>query len=273
MSEGHHRGHVESFADFDASAAGGSFATEGAAVAVDRSDSDEAGNLLSTECAQFGKLRDQRGHGGGAKTRDRLDDARFRLGGFIHLDECMLVPHDGFQLAFVESNGLLDHSADVLVSGGGEAVFLLNKQFRDLPLPGGEITEFLLVGGQSRRGPGLHEIGEAGDDAGIDLIGFGELSGGSGEVSNLPRIDYGDGNLVVMERLNQPSFESAGGFEADHLDGRFLERAEQLAEPLGRIGNGLDLGRIGPGIVQFVLRDIDSECECDRLSHAKTLPC
>jgi hypothetical protein len=79
-------------------------------------------------------------------------------------------------LPLVESDGLADHPANVLVRGGGEPVFLLDEELGDLAFAGGQLAEFLLGRGKRGRDSRLHQFGKAGDDAGVDLVGFGELA-------------------------------------------------------------------------------------------------
>jgi hypothetical protein len=130
------------------------------------------------------------------------------------------------------------------VGRGGQPVFFLDEELDDLPLAGGQIPDFLPFFSERFRVSGVHEQSEAGDDAGIDPVGFGELIRGSGEVPDLSGIDHGHGNSMPVQLGKEGSFESSGGFEADEADWGFPEGFEETFESCEGVGDGLDVGLV-----------------------------
>ena len=106
---------------------------------------------------------------------------------------------------------------------------------------------------------GFHERCEFGDDSCIDGIGFGELVGSSGEVTNLSGIDEGDNELVFVEIVDEFAFVPAGGFEADELWILFFQEVSQPFETCFGVKERLDFGVVGDGDVKFLFGDIDSD--------------
>lgn len=56
------------------------------------------------------------------------------------------------------------------------------------------------------------------DDPGIDLVRFGQLIGGTGEVTDLSGVDDRYGELMFVEEVEEFSFVSSRGFDADECD-------------------------------------------------------
>lgn len=227
MLFGHDDGHVEGITDLDASSPRGPFAAQRPAVTVGGSDSDEPGDLLAVELSEFRELRDERGDAGRSQSGNGGDDSGLRAGLFVSIDQSRQPFLQLSQLLFEELDCLFDQELHVGIVSGGESILFLDHEFDDLPFAGGQIPDFLLGIADWRSGAGVDEEGEPCDDACIDLVGFGELIGGSGEVSDLAGIDDGHGNLVLVKEVDQVSFESSGGFEADEIHVGFLESFEE----------------------------------------------
>lgn len=106
--DGDDGGHVEGFADLCPSAAGGAFASEGAAVAVCGRDSDESGDLFLVELSEFGEFAEERGRGGGSDAGHGAEQFGFGLEWLILLDELLELLVDLLELPVVEFEGLFD---------------------------------------------------------------------------------------------------------------------------------------------------------------------
>lgn len=251
--------HEEGFADLGASAAGGSSSSHFSAVAVGGRDADEACDFLSVELSEFGQFGDEERGGGGSDAGHGAEDFGFGLHRLVVLDEFLELVVDFPELLVIEVQGLLDHSADVGVEGGGESVLLLDAGLLDLASSGGEILEFPLVFRGGGRRSGIHAFGEQGDHPSVDLVGFGELSGGPCEVADLSWIDDGDVEAVTVEGLEEKAFEASGGFEADPRGIEHREPGDELSEAVDGVLEASGFGLAGDGDVEVSFADIDAD--------------
>ena len=136
---------------------------------------------------------------------------------FVCVDELSLLLLDGGELFLVKADGLLDHLADVFVDGRAEPIFLLDDHPGDLSFSRGEIEENPAVFRNRLCRSRVHAVGIPGDDAGIDAVGFGELVAGSGEVPDDAWVDDGDGEVVLVQSVDESAFVATGRFETDEL--------------------------------------------------------
>ena len=84
---------------------------------------------------------------------------------------------------------------------------------REQFLPAGDQGSQALLGGTGRqRGRGLEKPPVFGEDGGIQPVRFGEQSLGAGKVAGMAGIEERDGQLRLMQRLQQEVFVTAGGF-------------------------------------------------------------
>ena len=259
VPDGHDGGHVEGLAEQSPSAAGGSLPSERAAVAVGGSDANESCDLFVVELSEFGKFADQGCGGGWSNAGHRAEQFGFGLQGLVVIDELLELLIDLVELPVVEFEGLLDQSADVWFEGGGQAVLFLNSHVLDLSASGGEIGDFLLDFWSWRGRPGVHAFGEESNAAGINGVGLGELTGGSGKVADLAGIHDGDGEMVLLESADELAFESAGRFKTDQAWPDVLEPNEEAVETCDGVFELLDFVGRGMRDVELAFADIDPD--------------
>ena len=101
---------------------------------------------------------------------------------------------------------------------GGRApkpLFFGDDHLDDLPAPGDEIGQELGFGIGQRPDGGPRRFGEAGDDGGVEGIGFRSLAERLGEGPDLRRIDDGDGEARSRQSRSDNGFEPARGLQGD----------------------------------------------------------
>lgn len=135
----------------------------------------------------------------------------------------------------------------------------LNAHVLDLSASGGEIGDFLLDFWSWRSRPGVHAFGEEGNVAGVNGVGLGELTGGSGKVADLAGIHDGDGEIMLLERADELAFESTGRFETDQAGPDVLEPAEEAVETSDGVFELLDFVGRGKRDVELAFADIDPD--------------
>lgn len=225
--------HEQRVPEGDASAAGGSFAAERAAVAIGGSHADQSRDLLAVELPEFRQFRQENTDGGGSNSGNGAQQLGLRLQFCVLFDQRGDAFVEGEPLLLVQPQGLVDHAADLLVDGGAKAVLFLDEHVPHLSPTAGEVEQFSAEFVERRRDAGLHPCGELRDAAGIEGVGFGELIGGPREVANLPRVDDGHVEAACLEVLDERSFESSGSFETDELRGVFFEECDETIESRG----------------------------------------
>ena len=100
--------HVECAADVGASGLDGTGSTTGSAVAVEGGHTDECGDLLAVELAEFGQFGDECACGGGSDARRGLQE--FGLGPplFVVVDEFVDLAFDALDFVGEEAFGLVE---------------------------------------------------------------------------------------------------------------------------------------------------------------------
>lgn len=97
-----------------------------------------------------------------------------------------------------------------------------------MPPSGDEFIQLILVSMGPRQRPRLHMPGEAGQDGGIEPIGFGQDIKGFGEVADLSGIDDADDVPRRRQVASDGPFITAGGFQDDQTGSRRWEFSEQF---------------------------------------------
>lgn len=157
--------HEQGGADLGASASGGAFASEVAAVPVGGDDAEEAGDLPSTESSQLGEFGDEDRDGGWSQAGNRSNDPGFGLNLFVAFNEMVLLAAERLELFLIEPDGLFDHLADDLHKKGcrtfvASAISASSavRLFQPALCPGSLVhhaPELVLVAGRTGGGRGL----------------------------------------------------------------------------------------------------------------------
>ena len=131
----------------------------------------------------------------------------------------------------------------------------------ELTPAGHEFAEVLgLFGGQRPNGR-AHGFGKAGDDVGVQRIGFGEGPRGAGEIPDLAGIDDRHRQVGAGQRGGHGGLIASGGFE-DHQRGAQSPAAgRRLDEPGLIMGDDEGLPRGAHVAVEVVLGDIETDEE------------
>lgn len=100
-----------------------------------------------------------------------------------------------------------------------------------------------------------HLLAKAGENGGIDGIGFSQAPQAASEIAHLARINHRDRDLRSMGRSHQGAFITAAGFA--HQVSIFGQTRQKAALTLGIIGKG-SFGR-GAVKIECCFGDIDTE--------------
>ena len=273
MFGGDEGGHVEGFAEGASSAAGHAFAAELSAVTIEGSDANKSRDLLAVEFAELGEISDDGAGGDRSDSGDGLDEAGGVLKLSIAVKQLFDFRGERFELLLVQLNCLFDEASHRLVPSAGEAIAFLHQHVVDLVAAGGESLQFLSTFANLRGGLRPHPLAEESDQLGIQAIRFGEAIEGSGEVPDLPRIDDRDGQSDALEFLDQETFESACGFEADELDAVGQEILSQGGDAVEIVGNCSAFVRREDAEIESLERDIDACHGLNGGCHRWSLPC
>jgi len=228
--------HVKSPAHFWASAADGAFAGPLAAVAVVGTEASQGGGLAPVEGSQFGHSG-QPHHGGEATHAGDVIEP-------LHLaGQRRLGLQEGFQESF-NFGDLFSHLgqpggeefAQIQIGAGVSALGFGDPQFEQLRPPRDQGGHFELDGRAWRRGCRREGLAKGGEPGGVNRIGFGEFSGGAGELADAGRIEDADRNGSGVERGGTRPFITAGGFTDDLDAGERSEAFDQLGVARGGVG-------------------------------------
>lgn len=219
-------GDVEDASDFGASALDHAFAAEGAAVASEGGEADEAGDLLGVEGAEFGKIGDE---GGGEDGTDALEAGEDAGEGSEVRGVAEGVSDLGGEVVAVLAEAVemeLGASAQLRVCDAPALLGALGALVEDLLPVGEEFGEADALRLGERRGPRPGGLTEGGDGVGIDAVGLGEASEAFGEVADALGVDDGDGMAGAGQGLMGGPFVAVGGFDDDADRGRVAERGQ-----------------------------------------------
>jgi len=114
---------------------------------------------------------------------------------------------------------------------------------------------------------GFHDLGEAGDDKSIDVVGLCELVGGSSVVPDLPWIDDGDAIARLSQVLDEEPLIASCGLQADLNGIEAFEMNEEVVKALRRIGKAFHALRSRISDVKAILGDIDPDIELLLIHH------
>ena len=160
---------------------------------------------------------------------------------------------------------LLDAAAGQREGGGGQPVGLHGPHLDELLAAVEEVAEVPQFLGRERRDGEGHVLDETGQDAGVDGVGFGQLSVGLGEVPGAFGFDDGDFDAGLFEGESGGQLQTAGGLE-DGADvgrpgGAGPEGVEQLAVAVGGVGHAEGVVGGQEADVECGLGDVDANEE------------
>lgn len=220
------------------------------------SQAGQGGDLVAVEPAQFGQVREEHGAGLGPDAGDALQEAVFVLEVFVGLD---MVADEVVEFAdlVIES---FDHFADALTDLGMmdhlRTIDFLGMQIGELFSSGDQLGEGFGWGVFRRPGYRVNHFAKAGQEVGVDGIGFGNRTEALGEFADLSGI--GDNDVVsgLHEFGGEGFFVAAGGLHDDLCDGEALEGVEEVAAALlGMEPGAVQMGRAGSDLKR-VLGDV-----------------
>nr|WP_232493850.1 DUF4915 domain-containing protein [Novosphingobium kaempferiae] len=255
---GDESGHVEGIAQGFSSADDASLSLEGAAFAIERSDADESGGLSAGHGSQLGHEGDEGGGGDGA-------DAGGRAQPLMLVGEVAAPGEDAGDFGFEEE----DFGGETLDALPGEALDQGMVGLLGLVGAAGAFLAQLAAGGDEpgeRCQQGIVAClalwqgrTEACDHGRVDAVVLGQDTGGAGELTQASRIDPARGQPGRTQRREQRAFISSRCLEADGLRAQPVQPAEQIAQPLGVVGESAGL-TIGPQAgIELRLADIDAD--------------
>jgi hypothetical protein len=190
----------------------GPLAPEAATVSIERSDAHQRGNLVAAQSAQFRKVGQQ---GDGHHPADPWDAAQQVV---LFSPEGTL-PQGAFQVIIQISQFLLQPADMVLnppmygFSRGPQLILLGSKHLDDLMAPGQEGGQFLSLSIRQSMWDRSHRLSKMGQDLSIQPVGLGQLTDSPGEVSNLARIDHGQGQPSASQSSGHWHLEPARGLQ------------------------------------------------------------
>lgn len=225
-------GHVQGAADVGSSAPDHASSSELPAVTVEGSDSDQGCDLLAVELSQFGEFGQQGGTGSGPDSGDGGEQLRLVFPIVIRLDVLEDVLFDAFDLLVEQVDDALHTFANGFHRGRFQSVFLGRAEVDQLSASRDELFEFGLFLMRGFHDPGADLLSEAGDDTGVDAIGFGQDAMSFGEVPHLAGI--GDGNVMAGsdEFCDQAAVIPSGRFDDDQAGSRCGQLTEQLVQTI-----------------------------------------
>jgi len=251
--------HVEGGPDMGPASPAGSFPAGLSAVAVEGSHPDEGGELASAEGSQLGKAAQQRGGHHGADSQDARKDLFFLAPDGALLDEVIDIVVDVLEPLLHPADVDLDVSANAFFGGHGIPVLLGADHLYDLASTVVEVLE--LLGLQVLEGPalGADGLGEAGDDPGVDGVGFGQQPHGAGKVADLPGVDDHDGQGCQGQGVDRRPGKAAGGLQDDGVGLKRLKVPDQGSQPLFGVREALKLCGGTHGDHQLLFGDINAD--------------
>jgi hypothetical protein len=192
------------------------FALAFATIAVERRHADEGCDGFVADLPQFREFGDKRCSKYGPDARHGAQELVIPAPLWAGLDRLLELIIQACDLCVQGTNDLPDGS-NTGRRRSLQAVALCLTHIDELLATDDESLEFTLFVIRQTAWLGLDLGSEDGQQSSIDLVGLGESSGGFGEVSDLARVDDGDGDAPGHEAGGDPSFISSGGFDDDDL--------------------------------------------------------
>src|SRR5215218_9971315 len=245
-----------------------------AGVTVEGGDANQRAQSLVGERPELGQLCKQ------SAGQDRTDAGNALEKGLVLLEggACL----DGLVEVAVGAGELLleplDVRSDTLLERLGshlQTIVLGGEHREDLASSGEYVLQELgfLVGDDARGGS--DSGGEAGEDEGVYLVGFGEPPRGLGEVASLAGIDDGHGDPGGRDGGGGETLVATGGLQDDQLGTRHLKIREEFIYAFLIVGEpeGLAVGRVcwQKAHVEGPLGDVDAYYMADGIGIAQAV--
>jgi hypothetical protein len=106
---------------------------------------------------------------------------------------------------------------------------------------------------------GLKGGGELSNEAGIDLVGFGQLADGAGEAADLQRRDDDDREAFGQCGPDEGLLEAAGGFQDDAFEPIPAQAVDESDDGAFLVGNAELLVSLEQTDIERGLADIDAD--------------
>ena len=254
---------VESNADFATATADRADVADGAAVVGVRSQADQSSDGLSAALAEFGQVNQEGSRNLRADANDGLENVVLGLEGFGVGNDAIHAVFEVLDLSFEEGHGFVDVLEDFWRRTlGGVAVIFFGSEHADELAPAvAEIAEFQDFLRRKRTNGGSDDFAEMGEDAGVDGVGFGELTGALGEVADLTGVDNDRRQVGGEQGADGGFLIRAGGLEDDSLGREGSDPGNELFNAGGRVGESFAQVSGSDMSVEKIFADVDADVE------------
>lgn len=263
-------GHVQRAADRAATTVNRAAASKLSAVSVERCDTNQCGDFLPIELAQFGNFRDQSCGGDFTNSRRALKKFGLAFPLTIRFDKPGDFGIDPANVLRKTVHILLHVLANEPGRCGCLSIHFGGSQRNQLSAARDQFIEFVLFFMGLRHRSRSHHLAEMRDDACVDFVGLGENAECFGKVSDLPRIDDGDEVTGIDEFQDDAFLVATGCFQHDEARFGFWQSFEQLPVAGIVVAEATDQGIESVGDIEFFLSDIDSNHSCE--FHMRSIP-
>jgi hypothetical protein len=218
---------IESAPDFGASAPDPPFAAVLPRLAGMRREAGEAGDLAAVERSKFRQAGQHRRPECRADAGHRTEALAGLCQGFTAGNQSLDLALDLLQVILQHLQKASDFCADPFVLRLLGAVLLGPDHGHKIAPAGDQIgqTDTVRFGWRGRSE--VQRPAHLRQNLRIQLVRFGQLSGGAGKVTGLTRIDTGIGYSSLIKRLGQRTGISPGGFEHHESPRRHLGKARK----------------------------------------------
>jgi hypothetical protein len=206
--------HVQSAAHRSSATPDATAAFKRATVAVEGSQTHQRRNLFTIEGAEFWQLGQQGAAGDWADCRSTAQNIFVLFPDRALFDEAIDIGVDTLEFLFELTDVLGDIFGDCFGSRD-EVVFLHDDHLDELSSARAQRSEFQSDRVGQRPQLGSDCLGVMSQYRCIDAVGFGQLSGGFSEVSDLAWIGPDHSDLGADQSADELTFKAAGGFQHD----------------------------------------------------------
>ena len=229
FADGRKASHIEEAAYGGSASRDMALAAVLAAVVIEGCEARKLGNGAAAQGAEFRKEAHESQSRAPIHTADLIEALGFSF-------ELEIGITQGKQLRFEFCDFALEKSNDALGLCAQPAVFdLMEARFLDGTLGDKSLAlcqqsrqAFEVLGLRDARG-GVIGCSVIGNNAGVEAVGFGENTPGTGKVADLARVDDAYYDVVSVKVIDQGILVSAGGF-ANDVDAPMSQGPESVAE-------------------------------------------
>src|SRR5204863_3334898 len=260
MTHGHDGTHVEHGPDLRAPGPDRAPAAQGSAVAVEGGDADERGNLPTTQRAELGQGRHERGGQDGADAGGTAQQV------------VLLAPQrtgaNALPEVLIELGDLLVQPRNVGLElrpnapGGPRQPVLFRREHLDqLPPALEQRGEFLGLGVGQGAGRRPEDLGELCEQLGIEPVGLGQEARGAGEIAHLPRVHDRHRQRGGREGPRHGDFPAARRFQDDQCGCEPAQSRDECTQTGFLMSDRPALATGAHRDIQLLLRHIDTDEE------------